>query len=78
MVAPSITSMGRSDQCIGRGELAALSNSSGPLIVNEHHAVTDEDAVTDHDTATDECVTLNLALVPDHCTRLDLNERPYL
>src|SRR3954447_4016341 len=45
-------------------------------VVDEHHAVPDEDLVLDVDAAADERMTLDLATCPDRCVALDLDERP--
>ena len=46
------------------------------LVVDEHHAVADEDLVADLDAVTDERVALNLAVARRSTPRLDLDERP--
>src|SRR3954447_9410933 len=44
------------------------------LVVDEHHAVSDEDVVTDAHTVTDEGMALDLAVGADHGSPLDLDE----
>jgi hypothetical protein len=44
-------------------------------IVDEHHAVPDENFVFDHDAGTNERVTRNLAALADVRVALDLDER---
>lgn len=45
------------------------------LVVHEYDPVAHEDLVADLDPVTDERVTLNLAIGPDYCSTLDLDER---
>jgi hypothetical protein len=50
---------------------------SGPRIavVDEHHAVADEDVVLDRDAFADESVARDLAALADSCILLDFDER---
>jgi hypothetical protein len=55
-------------------EVARLVRRLGPLVVDEHHAVSDEDLVFDCDAVADERVALDLAVRADDCASLDLDE----
>ncbi len=74
--APSATTVRCSSQSFSVASSPPAPVAAGRLVVDEHHAVPDEDAVSELDAGADERVALDLAARPDDRSRLNLDERP--
>ena len=61
---------------VALGSQPSLGGGTWGFVVDEHHAVADEDLVLDLDARADERVALDLAVGADRGALLDLHERP--
>ena len=73
--APRSITVSTSSQSSSVCSAPAVGRRPRPLVVDEHHAVADEDLVLDRDARADERVALDLAARADLDARLDLDER---
>ena len=68
---------GRQEFPVALGSKPSLGGGTRGFVIDEDHAVADEDLVFDFDARADEGMALDLAVGADACALLNLHERPY-